>query len=161
MVFDTIFNGKLSAFGTNNNGNITNIDHFDLTNAIVIDVRSEEAIEASESYAIETVAELQALKNIDKADIVIDVYDDGDENVVVIFVTEVTALYVPEETDVLTLKVTKDFDNEADKIAVFTKAYKVGNTTEYVDVKIELADATGTKTAGQQYVCTNGVWGWQ
>jgi len=164
MVFDTIFNGKLSAFGTNNNGNITNIDHFDLSNAIVIDVRSESAIEASESYAIETVAELQALKNIDKADITIDVYDDGDENVVVIFITEVTALYVPDETDNLTLKDNVTLKDNESVIATFTKTYMDGNTPKYVDVKIEFpATHNGdvSYTAGQKYVCTNGVWGWQ
>ena len=131
QLFDTVFGNKLVTNG---------IDHYDLTGAIIIDVRDEELIEGSEVYKIETIADMQSLKSIDAAEIYMDIYvDSADETVSIIFITKVVALYTPDDGEALTFVRAATVDGETVVWATKTDA-----TAEEVKVEVDM-----TLTAAQ------------
>jgi len=131
QLFDTVFGNKLVTNG---------IDHYDLTGAIIIDVRDEELIEGSEVYKIETIKDMQSLKSIDAAEIYMDIYvDSADETVSIIFITKVVALYTPDDGEALTFVRAATVDGETVVWATKTDA-----TAEEVKVEVDM-----TLTAAQ------------
>lgn len=122
-LFDTVYNNELVTGG---------IDHYDLTDAIIIDARDEDLIEGSDVYKIETVADLVSLKSIDDAEITMDVYvDSGDEAVEIIFITKVVALYTPDDGEQLTFIRAATVDGE-------TVVWATKNDTTAEEVKVEV-----------------------
>ncbi|MBE6972704.1 MAG: S-layer homology domain-containing protein [Ruminococcaceae bacterium] len=144
--FDTVFNNELVT---------GNIDHFDVSKAIIVDTRDEDLIEGSEVYKIETVADMMSLKSIDDAEIYMDIYvDSADETVSIIFITKVVALYTPDDGEKLTFIKADVVDGDVIVWAAKTDANKEEVKVEVDMTLVEAQALSGTityKAAGNEF----------